>query len=241
MTLQLWSLTMPRPTRLNLTGVPQHITQRGNNRQACFFAKADYELYLSLLNEACHKHECNVHAYVLMTNHVHLLITPNIPAGVSLVIRDLGRDYVRQVNRTYQRTGTMWEGRFKSSLVDGEAYCLECYRYIELNPVRAGMVKHPSDYRWSSFNANAFGESSCLITPHESWTALGGNNKTRLLNYQNLFEKPLEQQQLSEIRYGLKKGLPTGSNRFKRQVEEALSIKLSDGRRGRPKTLSQPN
>jgi putative transposase len=164
-----------------------------------------------------------------------LLITPNIPAGVSLVVRDLGRDYVRQINRTYLRSGTMWEGRFRSSLVDGEAYCLACYRYIELNPVRAGMVKHPCDYRWSSFNANALGRSSYLITPHESWLALGSNKKNRLLNYQRLFDKPLEQAQMDEIRHGLQKGLPAGDARFKRQIETALSIKLGNGSRGRPK------
>ena len=229
---------MPRPTRYNLPGVPQHITQRGNNRQACFFAKADYELYLSLLNEACNKHQCVVHAYVLMTNHVHLLLTPETPTGVSLVIRDLGRDYVRQINRTYQRTGTMWEGRFKSSLVDEHAYCLACYRYIELNPVRAGMVKHPSEYPWSSFKSNALGKPSSLLTPHESWLTLGGDGKSRLLNYQRLFEEVLEPSQIDEIRYGLRKGLPTGNSRFKRQIEEALSIKLGTGKRGRPKKIN---
>ncbi len=228
---------MPRPTRHNLPGVPQHITQRGNNRQACFFAKADYELYLSLLTEACNKHQCVVHAYVLMTNHVHLLLTPETPTGVSLVVRDLGRDYVRQINKTYQRTGTMWEGRFKSSLVDEHAYCLTCYRYIELNPVRAGMVKHPSEYPWSSFKSNALGKPSNLLTPHESWLTLGSDSKSRLLNYQRLFEEALEQSQIDKIRYGLRKGLPTGNNRFKRQVEEALSIKLGTGKRGRPKKI----
>lgn len=230
---------MPRPTRLNLPGIPQHITQRGNNRQACFFAKADYELYLSLLTEACKKHKCSVHAYVLMTNHVHLLMTPETPSGVSLVIRDLGRDYVRQTNKTYQRTGTMWEGRFKSSLVDGKAYCLACYRYIELNPVRAGMVNDPSEYPWSSFNSNATGKPSNLLTPHESWLCLGSDNNSRLLNYQYLFQKPLEQHQIDEIRYGLRKGLPTGNNKFKRQIEEALSIKLGSGKQGRPKKFNE--
>ena len=137
---------MPRPNRLNLPGVPQHVTQRGNNRQACFFEDADYRLYLSLLAAACQRHQCTVHAYVLMTNHVHLLITPQFAQGVSLLMRDLGRDYVRQVNQAYRRTGTMWEGRFKSSLVDSEDYCLACYRYIELNPVRANMVAHPREY-----------------------------------------------------------------------------------------------
>jgi putative transposase len=138
---------MPRPTRLNLAGIPQHITQRGNNCQACFFVNADYQQYFSLLADACKRHDSSVHAFVLMTNHVHILITPETPTGVSLVIQDLGRDYVRENNKAYKRTGTMWEWRFKSSLVDHEAYCLECYRYIELNPVRAGMVTHPASYR----------------------------------------------------------------------------------------------
>jgi putative transposase len=232
---------MPRPTRLNLAGIPQHVTQRGNNRQACFFVNADYELYLSLLTKACRKHGCVVHAYVLMTNHVHLLITPETPTGVSLVFRDLGRDYVRQINQAYRRSGTMWEGRFKSSLVDGDAYCLACYRYIELNPLRARMVNHPSEYRWSSFSVNALGESSDLLTPHESWRALGDGHTDRLIAYQHLIEVALEQRQIDEIRHGVQKGLPTGSDRFKRQIEEALSIKLSDGKRGRPKKANVTN
>ena len=226
---------MPRPARLNLAGIPQHITQRGNNRQACFFANNDYKLYLSLLTKACRKHQCMVHAYALMTNHVHLLITPEIPTGVSLVFRDLGRDYVRQINKTYQRTGTMWEGRFKSSLVDSESYCLACYRYIELNPVRAGMVKHPSEYRWSSFNANAHGGLSGLLTPHESWLTLGDDEVCRQTAYRELFKETLDQRQIENIRHGVQKGIPTGNTRFKRKIEVALSIKLGDGKRGRPK------
>ena len=225
---------MPRPARLNLPGIPQHITQRGNNRQACFFANADYDLYLALLAEACRKHQCAVHAYVLMTNHVHLLITPQTAEGVSLVMRDLGRDYVRQVNKAYRRSGTMWEGRFKSSLVDKEAYCLACYRYIELNPVRANMVPQPAGYGWSSFSANALGAQNDLITPHESWLALGNNDSSRRRAYLSLFEQALEQDQIENIRSGVRKGLPTGHDRFKRQIEEALSIKLGTGRRGRP-------
>ncbi len=172
-----------------------------------------------------------------VTNHVHLLITPEAPTGVSLVIRDLGRDYVRQINKAYRRTGTMWEGRFKSSLVDKEAYCLACYRYIELNPVRAGM-RHPAKYRWSSFNFNALGKASDLLVPHDCWLALGNDNMSRLCTYQGLIEEALEQKQLEAIRYGVQKGLPTGSDKFKQQIEEALSIKLRDGKRGRPKNIT---
>jgi len=170
-----------------------------------------------------------------MTNHVHLLITPEIPTGVSLVLRDLGRDYVRQINKAYQRTGTMWEGRFKSSLVDSETYCLACYRYIELNPVRAGIVKHPSEYRWSSFNANAHGGLSGLLTPHESWLALGDDEVCRQTAYRELFKEALDLHQIESIRHGVQKGIPTGNARFKRKIEVALSIKLGDGKRGRPK------
>ena len=226
---------MPRPQRLNLPGVPQHVIQRGNNRQACFFADCDYRLYLDLLGEACHTHRCEFHAYVLMTNHVHLLMTPHTPEGVSLVMRDLGRDYVRTVNKRCGRTGTMWEGRFKSSLVDNEAYCLCCYRYIELNPVRARMVASPGDYRWSSFRSNALGKPDPILSPHEVWMALGDNAVSRRRSYRNLFEQPLNSARIEEIRYAIRKGLPAGSSQFKEQIESLLSVELGDGKRGRPK------
>ena len=225
---------LPRPTRLNLPDIPQHVTQRGNNRQACFFTTDDYRLYLEMLATSCQKHDCEVHAYVLMTNHVHLLMTPRIPEGVSLVFRDLGRDYVRTINKKYGRSGTMWEGRFKSSLVDKEYYCLACYRYIELNPVRAGIVRHTRDYPWSSFRCNALGRPNSLITPHESWLRLGGNNEDRKHAYLNLFNNVLEQDKVADIRYGVRKGLPTGTKRFKSEIEKVLSIKLRDGKLGRP-------
>jgi len=226
---------MPRPLRLNLAGVPQHVTQRGNNRQACFFRASDYRLYLGLLQIACQKHDCQLHAFVLMTNHVHLLLTPSTPDGVSLLIRDLGRDYVRSINKAYCRTGTMWEGRFKSSLVDEEAYCLACYRYIEMNPVRARMVEHPSDYAWSSHQFNALGKPVDFLTPHAAWLALGGTDEDRQHAYRNLFKHPLEELQIESLRYGLRKCLPTGSDRFKRQIEQALSVTLGDGKIGRPR------
>jgi putative transposase len=225
---------MPRPARLNLPDIPQHVTQRGNNRQACFFTDDDYRLYLDLLAESCHKHRCELHAYVLMTNHVHLLMTPRTPGGVSLAIQDMGRNYVRTINRTYCRSGTMWEGRFKSSLVDKERYCLACYRYIELNPVRAGMVQRPGDYPWSSFRSNAMSQANTLVTPHECWLMLGANHEDRAGAYLDLFDAALEQHEIDTIRYGIAKGLPTGNERFKSGIEQALSIKLGYGKRGRP-------
>ena len=141
---------MPRRARLRFAGVPLHIIQRGNNRTACFFAEQDYRFYLHDLGELARRFECGVHAYALMTNHVHLLITPSATDSASLLMKHLGQRYVQYVNRVYRRSGTLWEGRFKSSLVQRQSYVLKCQRYIELNPVRAGMVPHPRDYPWSS-------------------------------------------------------------------------------------------
>jgi len=146
---------MPRKPRMYLAGVPCHVVQRGNNRDACFFTDDDYQLYRETLRDACRSYRVDVHAYVLMTNHVHLLMTPQTIEGISRVMQSLGRRYVQYVNRSYQRVGTLWESRHKASLVDAKNYLLACYRYIELNPVAAGMVEHPGDYRWSSFTCNA--------------------------------------------------------------------------------------
>ena len=226
---------MPRPARLNIPGIPQHVTQRGNNRQACFYADEDYRLYLELLNDACRLHACHLHAYALMTNHVHLLITPSTPDGVSRVMCDLGRDFVRTFNRNYQRTGTLWEGRFKSSLVDTNRYCLTCYRYIELNPVRAGMVRHPADYRWSSYHCNGLGKPDTLISPHDCWLLLGEDDQARIATYEALCKDVLEQADIEHIRHCVNTGLPTGNDRFRRDIEKSLSIRLGQGKRGRPR------
>ena len=229
---------MPRPARLNVPNFPQHITQRGNNRQPCFFYDKDYRLYLDLLVAACHRHECELHAFVLMTNHVHLLITPRVSEGVSLVMRDVGRDYVRSINKAYCRSGTMWEGRFKSSLVAKDRYCLDCYRYVELNPVRAGIVHQPSEYRWSSFRHNALGQCMPFITPHDVWLQLGTSNIERRRTYCDLFRETLEQRMLAEIRHGVGKGLPTGNDQIKSEIGQVLSISLRDGKLGRPRKAS---
>ncbi len=225
---------MPRPQRLNIPDIPQHITQRGNNRQACFYAEDDYRLYLDFLGVACRTHDCSLHAYCLMTNHVHLLMTPSTPAGVSRVLQDLSRDFVRSINRIYRRTGTLWEGRFKSSLVDTHRYCLTCYRYIELNPVRAGMVRHPADYPWSSYHCNANGSPVAPVTPHDCWLLLGEDDATRMAAYRALFREGLDQSDIQRIRDSLNTGLPTGNDRFRREIEKALSVRLGQGKRGRP-------
>jgi len=155
---------MARKPRFNVIGVPQHVIQRGNNREPCFFAEEDYRYYVECLEESAKKFGCLIHGYVLMTNHVHLLVTPQVDYGVSQMMQSVGRKYVRYINYQYRRTGTLWEGRYKASLVDSENYLLTCMRYIELNPVRAGMIELPGEYRWSSYSTNGYGKEDACIT-----------------------------------------------------------------------------
>lgn len=157
---------MARLPRFVIPGHPQHVIVRGNNREPIFYTEADYQFYLEKLKQACDKHSCDVHAYVLMTNHVHLLITPHKENGISKTMQMLGRYYVQYFNYSYERTGTLWEGRYKASLIDSDNYALICYRYIELNPVRADMVDHPSEYPWSSYSHNALGEKNERVMHH---------------------------------------------------------------------------
>lgn len=181
---------MARLPRFVLPGQPQHLIQRGNNREPIFFAEEDYRFYLEKLQAACHRHDCAIHAYVLMTNHVHLLATPNTENSLSKMIQMLGRYYVQYINTNYQRTGTLWEGRYKATLIDSEHYLLTCCRYIELNPVRAGIVKHPSAYRWSSYHHNALGKADPLITPHSLYKRLGKDETSRQSAYRQTPSRP---------------------------------------------------
>ena len=183
---------MARRARLLFAGVPQHIIQRGNNRQATFFAKVDYRSYLDWLLEAVKKYDCQIYAYVLMTNHVHLLASAQRPYDLSRMMQHLGRRFVRYVNHVYRRSGTLWEGRFKASLVDTETYFLRCCRYIECNPLRAQMVVHPGDYPWSSYRNHAFGVSDKLLSPHEQYERLGSTAEERHRTYRELFRSELD-------------------------------------------------
>lgn len=180
---------MPRRPRLDLPGVAQHIVQRGNDRQPCFFIDIDRIRYLQDLRELSLKLDIAVHAYVLMTNHVHLLLTSKQAGTVSTLMQSLGRRYVRYINTQYRRTGTLWEGRYKSCLVQDETYLLRCYRYIELNPVRAGMVSDPADYRWSSHCCNGLGQANALVQPHGSYLAIAAADQ-RADHYRTLSWRP---------------------------------------------------
>lgn len=224
---------MPRRPRINLAGHPQHVVQRGHNREACFFADEDYLFYLHWLREGAKKYACDIHAYALMTNHVHLLLTAHRPDGISRLMQSLGRRYAQYVNRVYKRSGSVWEGRFKSSLIQAEAYLLTCYRYIELNPVRADMVHDPSEYRWSSYRWHGLGVGNELITDHSLYTALGLDEIERRASYRGLFRAHLDEEALDEIRKASSRGLPLGSERFKEQVEAALGRRVGLRPRGR--------
>jgi putative transposase len=216
-----------------------HIVQRGNNRQACFFHPSDYVIYLETVFACAARYEVDIHAYVLMTNHVHILATPASKWGASHMMQLLGATYVATINALYRRTGTLWEGRYKSSLVESERYCLACYRYIELNPVRAGMCDQPGDYRWSSYRVNALAAANSGLKPHPQWIALGENDGARHERYRKLVDADVDPERVENIRFGLRKGLPTGSLQFRSQIEEALNRRLGTGHRGRSATQSK--
>jgi putative transposase len=231
----LSELNMPRRPRTYLPGIPSHVVQRGNNREPCFFADSDYQFYLECLKDALERYRVALHAYVLMTNHVHLLMTPTSPPGISRVMQSVGRRYVQYVNLTYRRSGTLWEGRHKASLVQADTYLLKCYRYIELNPVAADMVHHPADYRWSSYRAHAHGEANALIRDHELYESLGTFSAERQHAYRELFRYSLDTRDIHAIRSGIRFGTPLGNERFKAQIEVALGRKLTQPTRGRPR------
>lgn len=210
---------MARHPRFVIPGQPQHIIQRGNNRSVIFVADEDYQFYLDKLKQACDKYQCDIHAYVLMTNHVHLLMTPHMENGIGKVMQSLGRYYVQYFNYQYQRTGTLWEGRYKATLLDSEQYLLICSRYIELNPVRAGMVKLPEEYLWSSYRANALGEANKLLVPHSVYQGLGRDDAERYNRYRALFKHHINENALSEIREATNKSWVLGNDSFRAQIE----------------------
>jgi putative transposase len=209
---------MARQPRLDLPGIPQHVVQRANDRQVCFAADTDYLRYLQELREALSKHDCAVHAYVLMTNHVHLFATPAATGGISRMMQAVGRRYVGSFNARYRRTGTLWEGRFKAALVDTDRYLLTCYRYIELNLVRAHMTNSPADYRWSSYRHNASGQLTPMITPHEQYTVLGTTPGARQAAYRALIDEQFEEKHLDELRQHTQQQRAWGSERFQQQI-----------------------
>lgn len=223
---------MTRLPRVCLPGIPLHLIQRGNNRQACFASQDNFAVYASWLQEYAARYRVDVHAWVFMTNHVHLLVTPYTASGVSKMMQSLGQRYVRYFNHTYRRTGTLWEGRYKSCVVDAENYLLACQRYIELNPVRAGMVESQADYIWSSYQANGLGKDIGIHTPHPVYLRLGHDAPVRERAYRDLLKVHVDIHDDVMIREATNKGLSVGSERFKQKIERLSGLRVTEKRKG---------
>lgn len=226
---------MARLPRFFVPGETLHVIQRGNNREPIFAAEADYRFYLECLGEAAGRLELSIHAYVLMTNHVHLLATPGNAESLPKTLQSVGRRYVQYFNYTYGRTGTLWEGRYKATLIDSEAYALTCMRYIELNPVRAGMVEHPADYPWSSYRANAQGVADARITAHDLYRRLGRSAEARQAAYRLLFRAHLPKADVDAIRHATNKAWALGNDRFRDKIESLADRRAAPKPKGRPR------
>ncbi|MFH1824822.1 MAG: transposase [Candidatus Firestonebacteria bacterium] len=226
---------MPRQSRIVVPGYPHHIILRGNNRNVIFYSDEDRCFFIRCLKESKEKTGSKIYAYCLMTNHVHLLVEPLTESGLGNVIQSLGRRYVQYINWKYKRTGTLWEGRFKSSLVDKDEYLLACSRYIELNPVRAGIVSNPVDYCWSSFGYKAEGKMNSLLEPDPIYIGLGGTEKERQTNYKKLFLNSISDEELKMVRDATQKGTVIGSKEFISELSKRLCRNVVFKEKGRPK------
>lgn len=231
---------MPRQQRYFVPGVAAHIVQRGHNRAACFRRDNDYLLYLLHLRELSERHGCEVHAYCLMTNHVHLFLTPSSTHACISLMRDLGQRYVQYFNRCYGRRGTLWEGRYGSFLAESARYVIACYRYIEANPVDAGMVSDPAAYPWSSYAANTGARMDAMIKPHAEFLALGLDARSRLASYRGLVAEKLDPELVRQIEEAAESGYPLASEAFKTDLKIRLGRKTEPGRPGR-KSGSEPD
>lgn len=229
---------MPRRARMYIPGLPYHVVQRGNNRKACFIEDANYQHYLRLWQEVAQRYGVAVHAFCLMTNHIHFLVTPATETAISNTMKVVGSRYAQYVNRRYHRSGTLWEGRHRSSLVQSERYLLACYRYIELNPVRAHMVALPDEYRWSSYAVNGWGEAGWL-QPHAEYLNLGKTPEKRCRAYRELFQSELSEIDLQLIRRAAHYCQPIGDARFRQQIEAQFGFKRGRMKRGRPRKESE--
>src|SRR5258706_1335850 len=225
---------MPRRARIMLAGIPVHVVQRGNNHGACFFRDEDRAFYLHHLERLLRPSGCILHAYCLMTNHVHLLLTPLHASSCGSLMKHLGQLHSQYVNRTYERTGTLWEGRFRSCLVQSDEYLLACYRYVALNPVRAGMVEHPRQYPWSSYRANAEGESSRLVIQHQEYVRLGARVSDRRNAYRALFDSVKAVDRSDEIRQATNGNFALGNEAFRSDMAATLGRRVEPAKAGRP-------
>ncbi len=226
---------MPRKPRFYLPNYPVHIVQRGHNNKNVFFENEDYKVYLDWLQEGSEWYEVPIHAYALLPNQIHILASPPDKEAASRMMQYQGRRYVPYVNATYGKTGTIWQGRYKASLIDPDTYLLNCMTYIEGLPVREGLSKSPGPYKWSSFKRNAQGKKNALITPHAAYLDIGRGDKKRQEKYTAMSKAGLSDEIITDISDAWQTGTPLGSDKFKKMVERRLKIKVGHAKRGRPR------
>jgi len=224
----------PALPRYFVPEVPLHLIQRGNNREVIFAGDEDFAYFRDCLIDAAHREGLAIHAYMFMTNHVHLLATPAAEAGAGRTLQSVGRRYVQHFNQRYRRTGTLWEGRYKATVIDAEDCLITCMRYIELNPARGGMVAHPRDYRWSSYRVHADGERDDLLTDHRLYRRLGKDAASRQAAYRQLFRGALGEALLAETCEATNKGWALGNDRLRRRIEALGSCRATPRNPGRP-------
>lgn len=225
---------MARLPRLVIPNQPHHIIQRGNDRQPIFRDTADYVAFLDWLREASRQFKVAIHAYVLMSNHLHLLASPSDQEGLSRMMQWIGRHYVPYFNQKYARTGTLWQGRFKATVIDSERYLMMCCRYIELNPVRAGMVTGPGDYPWSSYAHHIGIKSDPIVTDHALYWSLGNTPFQREAAYKGLVEQGDNEEDVQALGEATHKGWALGSEQFKLTLEKLTPRRVRQVKRGRP-------
>lgn len=221
---------MARLSRVVVPELPLHVIQRGTNRCEIFLDERDYQFFLNCMQESCEEHGCDVHAYVLMTNHVHFLLTPRSESGPSALMHAVGSRYALYFNHRYDRIGTLWQGRYRGAIVDSDEYFFVCARYIELNPVRAGMVRAPADYRWSSYVRNALGRPDPLVRPHDLVDSLGNSLEERCAAYAAMFDAQIDDMTLGAIRESTNKGWALGGTGFRKRIETTTGKRVAPRR-----------
>lgn len=224
---------MSRKKRFNIPGIPYHICQKGHNHARCFLENEDFDYYADCMREASELYACDIHAYVLLPNKINLLITPNIESGISKFVQAIGRRYVRYFNQKYERTGTLWGGRYKSSLIQSE-FILACYFYIESKPISENLVESPVEYFWSSFHCNVSGIPNDIITPHSSYLSLGISLRKSQKVYKRLYIKGRYVPRLKAIEIALEKEMVFGDTVFKREIEQQTNRPAQAREPGRP-------
>jgi len=226
---------MARLPRYAIKNHPQHIIQRGRDGKQIFFEEQDYQYFYDCLEAAAYNYRLKVHAYVLMPNHVHILATPGNTDSISRTTQSIGRNYVQYINECFDMSGTLWEGRYRATVIDSKNYLLTCSRYIELNPVRGGLIKKPGDYRWSSYAHNALGKADAMISAHGEYLKLGNNDKERAKAYRALFRQKLSGQMVRAITESALKGWVLGDEKFARKIEKLSGRRASQLPKGRPR------